>query len=133
MPSRTLIFIEERTRELFYRNQKYWDNKVGLLEVELVPEASVRITLKASKAYPVNAIIELTNTGKAGFLSFYARNDSTFSYRLYGNGKNTVSWRLLINKDPNCNFLGCAKDVLATGALALNPQKFETLITAINY
>lgn len=145
------------TRDEFHRathqsievsKSQYWNDILGPQQsgIEMVPEAMLNITFKTSKIIPKNSVIEVKNTSASSIIYdrysyfnngnskfFSANKDSTYRYRLYGNERNTLEWNLSVKKDPDCILWSCARDILATGSLTLNPQKFDTLNTTINY
>jgi hypothetical protein len=113
---------------------QYWDIKGGTGEIPMEPEAWVNIALKANKTYPDTSIFELNIRGELGYSSsqsFKAPKDSIVDFRLFGNEMNGVGW-VIYTKDSKC-YQFCVRDTLAYGNLSLNPQKFETLTSSIDY
>lgn len=125
--------LNKANQGIILSKPQYWDREGGNGEYPMIPEALVKIALKASKAYPDTSIFELKTTGAFGlasFQSFKAPIDSIVNFRLFGNEINKVDW-IIYTKDSRCFY--CVRDILASGNLSLNPQKFETLTSSINY
>ena len=73
----------------------------------------------------------LSELGNGSALSFRAPKDSTVRFRLFGNEINDVKW-VVVTKLSHC-YMGCPRDTFAFGGLSLNPQKFETFTSSIDY
>ena len=130
----TLGELDQADQGIVLSKTQYWDMGGGQGDVLMEPEAIVNLTLKTSKAYPDTSLFELKTTsefGIASFETFIAPKDSTFNYRLFGNEKNKINW-IVYTKDLSC-YQYCIEDTIARGSLTLNPQKFETLSSSIDY
>lgn len=126
--------LNQSTEGIVLSRGRYWDVEGHQGEVLMEPEALVDITLKASRSYPDTSIFEMSTTSELGngsAKSFRAPKDSSISYRLFGNEQNIIKW-VVYTSLPRCHIY-CPRDTLATGSLTLDPQKFETLKTSINY
>ncbi|WP_373517175.1 hypothetical protein [Pricia sp.] len=113
---------------------QYWDMQGNQGEIPMEPEAIVNLTLKTSNAYPDKSLFQLKTTGELGsasFETFIAPKDSTFSYRLFGNEINTINW-IVLTKELGC-YQYCDYDTIASGSFILNPKKFETLNSSVDY
>lgn len=127
--------LNQANEGMILSKSQYWDLAGGGQgDVFMEPEAMVNLTLRTSKSYPDTSIFELKTTGELGnasFKTFRAPKDSSFNYRLFGNETNTINW-VVYTKELRC-YQYCIRDTLAHGSLTLNPQRFETLNTSIDY
>ena len=113
----------------------YWTVQAGGQgEHTMVPDAWIKISLKASKVYPDTSIFQIqtiTESGASNFQSFKSPKDSIMDFKLAGNEINKISW-IIYTKDTKCRQY-CILDTLASGSLSVNPNKFETLTGTIDY
>jgi hypothetical protein len=119
---------------IFLSKLLYWDMGGGDGERFMEPEAIVSLTLTPSKTYPDTSMISLKTTseyGNTSFKTFEAPKDSTFNYIIFGNEKNKINWTVY-TKDLGC-YQFCIVNMLDSGSLTLNPQRFETLNSSIEY
>lgn len=126
--------LNQSNQGIILSKSRYWERPGGQGDRPMEPEAIVNLTLKASKSYPDTSMFQLDITSELGNGSgktFRAPKDSSFNFRLFGNQKNTVKW-VVYTKDLRC-YQYCNRDTLAHGSVTLNPQKFETLNTSIDY
>lgn len=115
------------------RKKQYWDRTQKAEEIAMEPEAWVKITLKTNTTYPADSYLVLKTTSELYIQStkvFKVPIDAIVDFRLFGNETNNISWTVYKDGFPPYCF-SC--EVLATGNLSLNPQKFETLTASINY
>lgn len=115
------------------KKTQYWDRNIKTKEIVMEPEAWAKISLKTNTTFPSTSLFVLKTTGELNiesFKSFKAPKDSIIDFRLFGNEINKIDWVVYkTGYPPYCN--PC--DILASGSLSLNPQKFETLTSSINY
>lgn len=115
------------------RKPQYWGRNTKTEEIAMEPEAWTTISIKTNTTYPITSFFVLKTTGELGIESakfFKAPKDSIVDFRLFGNEMNNVGWTVYkIGYPPYCN--PC--EILATGSFSLNPQKFDTLTSSINY
>jgi hypothetical protein len=126
--------LNQSNEGIVLSKSQYWDVSGGQGDVFMEPEALVNIVLKAIKSYPDTSFFELgivSELGNGSSKTFRSPKDSTFTFRIFGNEKNTINW-VVYARDLSCK-LYCERDTLATGNLILSPKKFETLNTSINY
>jgi hypothetical protein len=126
--------IKKADEGVILSKPQYWDVKGGSGENPMEPEAWVNVTLKTSNTYPDTSFFEITTSSELGngnALSFRAPKDSTVHFRLFGNEMNEVKW-VVVTELLTCQFY-CPRDTFAFGNLTLNPQKFETLTSSVDY
>lgn len=113
----------------------YWTTQAGGQgEHTMVPDAWIKISLKAINVYPDTSIFQIqtiTESGVSNFQSFKSPKDSILDFRLAGNEINKISW-IIYTKDPKC-WQYCILDTLASGSLSVTPNKFESLNSSIDY
>jgi hypothetical protein len=116
---------------------QYWDLDRKTQEIALEPEAWLKIFIKTNTNFPSTSVFILKTKGELGvesLLKFKPPKDTLVNFRLFGNQTNKIDW--VVYKNPGgCNWAFCIppSDTLTFGNLSLNPKKFETLTSSINY
>ncbi|TRX00402.1 hypothetical protein [Flavobacterium gawalongense] len=121
------------------RKPQYWNVNRKMEEIAMEPEAWAKIALKTNTTYPTTSIFVLKTTSELGIESIQILKpykDTIVDFRLFGNEMNKINW-IVYKTGQICNgwsgTCSLPTDTITSGSISLNPQKFETLTSSINY
>lgn len=121
------------------KKAQYWDLNKKTQEIAMEPEAWVKILLKTNTTYPSTSYFILKTKGELGIeniLRFKTPKDTVVNFRLFGNEMNKIDWGVYATYgicNPWSGNCSLPTDTITYGSISLNPQKFETLTSSINY
>lgn len=121
------------------KKPQYWDINMKLQEIALEPEAWAKISLKTNTTFPRTSYFILKTKGELGvenILRIKTPKDTVVNFRLFGNEMNKINWGVYATYGI-CNawsgICSLPTDTITYGNISLNPQKFETLTSSINF
>lgn len=123
-------FPERSFHRVLFEKPGYWLKQFDEIKNEYMiePEAWIDIIFTTDKEYPENSTFFVTVDGENIYETSYfeANNISTERLTLFGNQENIIRWRLFES-------FNASSDLLNSGSITLNPDKFEILTYTLNY